>query len=49
MSKILFDPLIDPYQELPLWDKVDLGVIAMKVYSAFTKAPALLEPLHQIV
>ena len=25
---------------LPLWAKVDLGVIAMKVYSAFPKAPA---------
>ena len=34
---------------LPLWTRVDLGVMAMKGYSTFTKAPALLEPHHQIV
>ena len=34
---------------LPLHARVDLGAMAMKGYSAFPKAPALLEPHHQIV
>ena len=34
---------------LLLQARVDLGVMAMKRYSAFTTAPALLEPDHQIV
>ena len=34
---------------LPLQARVDLGAMAMKGYSAFPKAPALLEPYHQIV
>ena len=34
---------------LPLRARVDLGTMAMKGYSAFPKAPALLEPHHQIV
>ena len=34
---------------LPLRTKVDLGAMAIKVYSAFSKAPALLEPHHKIV
>ena len=34
---------------LPLRARVDLGAMAMKRYSAFPKAPALLEPHHQIV
>ena len=34
---------------LPFRDRVDLGVMAMKGYSAFPKAPALLELHHQIV
>ena len=34
---------------LPLRARVDLRVIAMKRYSAFPKAPALLEPHHQVV
>ena len=38
-----------PYQVLPLRAKVDLGVMAIKGYSAFPKAPELLEPHHQIV
>ena len=46
---ILFNPEINPYQELQLWARVDLGVMAMKGYSAFPKALALLEPHHQIV
>ena len=29
--------------------RVDLGAMVMKVYSAFPKAPALLEPHHPIV
>ena len=47
---VLFDPYIRPYQVLlPLRARVDLGAMAMKGYSAFFKAPALLEPYHQIV
>ena len=34
---------------LPVRDRVDLGVMVMKGYSAFPQAPALLEPHHQIV
>ena len=34
---------------LPLWARVDLGEMAMKGYSAFLKAPALLETPRQIV
>ena len=33
---------------LPLWARVDLGAMAMKGCSALPKAPALLEPHHQI-
>ena len=36
------------YQVLPLRARVDQGTIAMKVYSALPKDPALLEPHHQI-
>ena len=38
-SLILSDPYIGPYQA-----RVDLEAMAMKRYSAFLKAPALLEP-----
>ena len=38
---------LQPYQVLPL--RVDLGAMAMKGYSASPKAPALLEPHHQII
>ena len=34
---------------LPFRARVDLGAMAMKGYSAFPKAPASLEPYHQIV
>ena len=34
---------------LPLWARVDLGAVAMKGYSTFPKAPALLEPRHHLV
>ena len=33
---------------LPLQARVDLGAMAMKGYSAFPKAPALLEPFIAI-
>ena len=33
---------------VPLRARVDVGVMAIKEYSAFPKAPALLEPHHQI-
>ena len=49
MLLVLFNPLIGPYQVLPLRARVDLGAMAMKGYSAFPKAPALLESHHQIV
>ena len=38
-----------PYQVLPLRARVYLGTMTMKGYSAFPKAPALMEPHHQIV
>ena len=38
-----------PYQVLPFRVSVDLGAMAMKGYSAFPKAPALLEPHYQTV
>ena len=41
--------LIDIYPVLPLLDRVDLGAMAVKEYSAFPNAPGLLEPHHQIV
>ena len=40
-SSVLFDSLIRPYQVLPLRPRMDLGAMAMRRYSAFTKAPAL--------
>ena len=36
-------------QVLPVRAREDLGEMAMKEYSTFSKAPALLEPHHQIV
>ena len=49
MPLILFNPQIGPYQVLPFRARVDLGAMAMKEYSAFPKAQALLEHHHQIV
>ena len=43
-SVFLFDS-----QVLPLQARVDLGATAMKGYSTFLKALALLEPHHQSV
>ena len=48
-SLVLFDPKIGPYQVLPPRVRVNLGAMAMKGYSAFPKAPALLEYQRQIV
>ena len=42
-------PLIRPYQALPFRASVDQGAMALKGYSTFPKAPASLEPHHQIV
>ena len=39
----VFDPEIGYSQVLPLWARVDQGRKAMKGYSAFPKAPALLD------
>ena len=36
-----------PKQVLPLWVRMDLGVMTMKEYSTFSKAPGL-QPLHLI-
>ena len=36
---------MEPLQVQPVWVRVDLGVMAMKGYSTFTKAPGL-EPHH---
>ena len=44
MPLVLFNPLLGPYQMLPFRARVDIGAMAMKGYSAFPKAPALLEP-----
>ena len=46
LHSVLFDLLMGPYQVLPLRARVDLVAMAMKEYSAFIKASALLEPQH---
>ena len=46
---VLFDPKIETYQMLLLRVRADLGVMAMKRYSIFLKAPTLHELNHQIV
>ena len=45
----LTDRVVGPYQVLPLQARVDLGVMKIKQYSIFPKAPALLQPHHHIV
>ena len=45
---ILFDPLLGTSQILPLRVIVDLGALAVKGYFAFSKAPAIQKPHHQI-
>ena len=49
IKQFYFDPQIGLYQVLLLRTRVGLELMAMKGYSAFPKAPAFLEPLHQIV
>ena len=49
MPLVLFNPSFGPYQVLPRRARVDLGAMTIKGCSAFIKAPALLEPQHQIV
>ena len=46
---VLFDPQLGPYHVLSLRAKLNLGAMAMKGYSVFPKAPALLEPHQKIV
>ena len=48
MQLVLFNPSIGAYQVLPFWTRVELGAMAIKWYSVFPKAPALVEPHHQI-
>ena len=43
MLLVLSNPQIGPYQMLPLRPRVDLRAMAMKGFSAFPKAPALLD------
>ena len=49
MPLILLNPYIGPYQMLPHRARMDLGALAMKGFTAFSKAPASVEPHHQIV
>ena len=46
---VLLNPSLGPFQVLPRRAGVDLGVMEMKGCSTFPKAPASLEPHHQIV
>ena len=46
---VLCNPEIGPLSGATTPARVDLGEIAIKGYSAFPKAPALLEPHYQIV
>ena len=47
-SLVKFDPEIGHYLMKPLRASVDLVALEIKRYSAFTKAPALHGPRHQI-
>ena len=49
MYLISSNPLIGPNQVLPFQATEDLGKMTMKACSAFPKAPASLEPHHQII
>ena len=49
MSNSSIDWSIGLYQVLPLPARVDLGGMAMKVYPAFPKVPALLKIYNPIV
>ena len=46
-KKDLFNPFNRPGQELTLWIRMDLGVMAMKGYSTLPKLPEL-KPYHQM-
>ena len=46
---LLFDPCIDSYQMLQFQASVDVGAMAIKGYSAFLKAQALMDPRHHFV
>ena len=48
-SLVPFDPVIGPYQVVPILAIVNLGTMAVLGYSALSKTPALVEPHHQIV
>ena len=41
MSNSSIDPMIKPYQALPLRARVNMEAMVMNEYSAFPKAPAL--------
>ena len=49
MLLVVFNPQLGSYQVQPLRARVELGAMAMKGYSAYPKAPALLKSHHQIV
>ena len=49
MQFVLFNPMIETYQLLPVPARVDLGAMAMKGSFAFPKAPASLESHQYIV
>ena len=46
---VLLDTQIRPIQDIQLRVRVELGEMAMKGYGSLFKAPALLEPHHQII
>ena len=48
-TQFLFDPQIGLSQVLPLQARMDRGAMAMRRYSTFPKARALLEPHNQII
>ena len=49
MSNSSFLPIDRTISDASTQARVDLGVMVMKEYSAFPKAPALVEPRHQVV
>ena len=46
---VLFNPHMGTYLVLPLRARVNLRAMVIKGHCAFPKAPAFLEPDHQIV
>ena len=49
ISLVLLDPYVGPNQALLLLARIELEVMTIKRYYAFTKSPALLELHNQIV